>query len=147
MKKSIEDKAIESFRGGMNCSQAVLTSFSGNLNFDKDLAEIISCGFGAGMGRLGETCGTVTGAYMVLGIFNKTFPDNATRKEATYSMIQEFNKKFKIINGSTDCKSLIKCDLKTEDGYKYAKEKNLFGTVCEKCVRDSVKIVIQLIEK
>ena len=147
MKRSIEDKAIESFRAGLNCSQAVLTSYSENLNFDKNLAEIVSCGFGAGMGRLGETCGAVTGSYMVLGIFNQTFPDNATRKEATYGMIQEFSKKFKQIYGTTDCESLIKCDLKTEEGRKYSKENNLFETVCEKCIKDSIKIVNQLIEK
>ena len=147
MKKSLEDKAIQSFRGGLNCAQAVVTSFSENLNFDKNMAEIISCGFGGGMGRLGETCGAVTGSYMALGIFNQKFPDNASRKEATYALIQEFSKKFKQIYGTTDCKTLIRCDLKTEEGHKYAKENNLFETVCEKCIKDSIEILNQLIEK
>ena len=148
MKKTIEEIAIESFRAGFNCAQAVVTSFSDNLNFDKRLAETISCGFGGGMGRLGETCGAVTGSYMVLGIFNcKNFADNASIKEATYAMIQDFSGKFMRINGTTDCKSLLKCDLATEEGNRFAKENNLFGTVCEKCIRDSIKIVSQLIEK
>jgi C_GCAxxG_C_C family probable redox protein len=147
MKKSIEEKAIESFRDGLNCSQAVVTSFAETLNFDSNMAEIVSCGFGGGMGRLGETCGAVTGSYMALGIFNcKKFKNNSDRKEATYAMVQEFSKKFLQINGSTDCKALIKCDLKTEEGQKYAKENNLFGTVCEKCIKDSIKLVNQLIE-
>jgi C_GCAxxG_C_C family probable redox protein len=148
MKKSVEDKAIESFRAGLNCAQAVVTSFSDELSFDKDIAERISCGFGGGMGRLGETCGAVTGSYMALGIFNcKDFNDNASRKEATYAMVQEFSRKFKQINGTTDCRSLLKCDLGTEEGHRFAKENNLFGTVCEKCIKDSIKIVNQLIEK
>jgi len=148
MKKSIEDKAIESFRGGLNCAQAVVTSFSDDLNFDKSTAEIISCGFGGGMGRLGGTCGAVTGSYMTLGIFNcGKFADNVSRKEATYVMVQEFSKKFNQIHGTTDCNSLLKCDLKTEEGHKYAKENNLFGTVCEKCITDSIKIVKLLTEQ
>jgi C_GCAxxG_C_C family probable redox protein len=148
MKKSTEEKAIESFRAGLNCAQTVVTSFSDDLNFDRNLAETISCGFGGGMGRLGETCGAVTGSYMVLGIVNcKKFADNTSRKEATYPMVQQFSKKFKQIYGTTDCKSLLKCDLKTEEGHRYAKENNLFGTVCEKCITDSIKIVKQLIEQ
>lgn len=146
MEKSVDEKAIETFRKGLNCAQSVVTTFSDKLNFDKNIAEVMSCGFGGGMGRLGETCGAVTGSYMVLGIFNcARHVDNTSRKEATYAMVREFSNKFKQINGTTDCKSLLKCDLGTEEGHKYAKENNLFGTICEKCIKDSIRIVNQLI--
>lgn len=142
------DKATRTFRSGLNCSQAVLTVYSDELGFDNDLALNISCGFGGGMGRLQETCGAVTGAYMVLGIFNgRRYTDNASKKEVTYSMIQNFSKKFKSIHGTTDCKSLLKCDLKTEEGQQFAKENNLFETLCEKCISDSIGIIEELIEK
>jgi C_GCAxxG_C_C family probable redox protein len=148
MLKTIEEKALESFRSGLNCAQAVVTSYSDKMNYDNSLALSISCGFGAGMGRMQETCGAVTGSFMVLGIHNcKKFPDNKERKEATYSMIQKFSEKFKQINGSTDCISLLNCDLKTEEGNRYAKENNLFGTLCEKCISDSIMIISELIEK
>ena len=148
MKKSIDEKAVESFKAGLNCAQSVVTSFSESLNFDKNMAETVSCGFGGGMGRLGETCGAVTGSYMVLGIFNcRNHTDNTSRKEATYPMVQEFSKKFTQIHGTTVCRSLLKCDLNTEEGHQYAKENNLFGTICEKCIADSIKIVKELIEK
>lgn len=141
----IEEKAIVSFRAGLNCSQAVLTAYSEMLDFDNDLALGVACGFGGGMGRLQETCGAVTGSYMVLGIHtcNKV-SDNKERKEKTYSLIQEFSRRFKKLNGTTDCIDLLKCDLKTEEGNRYAKEHNLFGTVCEKCISDSVAIINQL---
>ena len=142
MLKTTNNKAIESFRSGLNCAQAVITSYSDRMNYENNLALSISCGFGAGMGRLQETCGAVTGSFMVLGIHNcKMFLDNKERKEATYSMIQKFSEKFKLLNGSTDCISLLKCDLKTEEGNRFAKENNLFGTVCEKCISDSIKII------
>jgi C_GCAxxG_C_C family probable redox protein len=145
--KSKKDKAITSFRSGLNCAQAVLTAYSDSLGFDNNLALNLSCGFGGGMGRLQETCGAVSGSYMVLGIYNgKIFADNADKKEATYSMIQKFSEKFKSINGVTDCKSLIKCDLRTEQGHLFAKENNLFETVCEKCILDSIRIADELIE-
>ena len=148
MLKTIEEKALASFRAGLNCAQAVVTSYSDKMNYDNGLALSISCGFGGGMGKLQETCGAVTGSFMVLGIYNCIkFSDNKERKEATYPMVQKFSEQFKHINGSTDCISLLKCDLKTEEGNRYAKENNLFGTVCEKCISDSIRIISELIEK
>jgi C_GCAxxG_C_C family probable redox protein len=142
------DKAIDSFRSGLNCAQAVLTAYSDDLSFNNDLALSISCGFGGGMGRLQETCGAVTGSFMVLGIHNsRKYSDNKDKKEETYSMIQNFNDKFKSIHGSTDCMSLLKSDLKTKEGQQYFKENRLNETVCEKCISDSIRIVEELVKK
>jgi C_GCAxxG_C_C family probable redox protein len=146
--ESIEEKAIRTFRSGLNCAQAVFTAYSEEMQFDNKMGLSVSVGFGGGMGRLQETCGAVTGSFMVLGIFNcKKFIDNKDRKEATYAMIQKFSQEFKLINGTTDCLELLKCDLKTEEGNRYAKENNLFGTVCEKCISDSVKTINKLIRQ
>lgn len=145
--KSNKEKSINSFRSGLNCAQAIVTGYSDGLGFDDNLARNISCGFGGGMGRLQGTCGAVTGSFMVLGLFNgKRFSDNKDKKEVTYAMVRDFNERFKQIHGSTDCKSLIKCDIKTEEGHQYAKENNLFEIICEKCLTDSIKIIDELIE-
>lgn len=145
--KAIEEKAIRSFKSGLNCSQAVLSAYSDKLNFDNNLALSVACGFGGGMGRLQLTCGAVTGSFMVLGVYNcNKFADNNERKEKTYSMVQKFSEKFKKINGTSDCISLLKCDLKTDEGHRYAKDNNLFETVCEKCISDSISIINELIE-
>src|SRR5664279_237116 len=146
--ESIEEKAIRTFRSGLNCAQAVITAYSEEMKFDNNLALGVSVGFGGGMGRLQKTCGAVTGSFMVLGIFNcKKLSDNKDRKETTYSMIQKFSQEFKLINGTTDCLELLKCDLKTEEGNRFAKENNLFGTVCEKCISDSVRTINKLIRQ
>jgi C_GCAxxG_C_C family probable redox protein len=146
--ESIEEKAIRTFRSGLNCAQAVITAYSEEMKFDNNLALSVSVGFGGGMGRLQKTCGAVTGSFMVLGIHNcKKLSDNKDRKEATYSMIQKFSQEFKLINGTTDCLELLKCDLKTEEGNRFAKENNLFGTVCEKCISDSVRTINKLIRQ
>ena len=146
--KEIEEKTIRSFKSGLNCSQAVLSAYSDRLNFDNNLALSVACGFGAGMGRLQLTCGAVTGSFMVLGVYNgNKYADNTERKEKTYSMIQKFDEEFKKINGTTDCTKLLKCDLKTEEGHRYAIDNNLFETVCEKCILDSIGIIEELIEE
>lgn len=146
--KQTEERAIGSFRSGLNCAQAVLTAYSEDLSFDINLAMSISCGFGGGMGRLQETCGAATGAFMVLGIWNcKKHSDNKIRKEETYRMIQQFSDRFKSQFGTLNCKSLLKCDLKTEEGQQYLKEHNLVEDVCEKCIIGSIRIIEGLIAK
>jgi C_GCAxxG_C_C family probable redox protein len=143
-----EQKAVESFKSGLNCAQAVLTAYSDDLGFDKSLASMISCGFGGGMGRLQETCGAVTGSFMVLGIhYCKKYTDNKDRKEKTYAAIQSFDRKFKSIYNTTSCKTLLNCDLKTEEGQKFHKEQNQGELICSKCIADAVRIVNELIEK
>jgi len=140
------EKAISTFRSGFNCAQAVVMAYADQLKFDTSLALSISTGFGGGMGRLQETCGAVTGAFMVLGVHNcKTYSDNAERKAKTYAMIQEYDKKFKAIHHTTNCKELLGCDLKTPEGQKILSEKNLHETVCTKCISDSVTILEELL--
>jgi len=146
--ESKEDKAILTFRSGANCAQAVLTAYSDELKLDNNLAMSISCGFGGGMGRLQETCGAVTGSFMVLGIYNSNrFIDNKDKKEETYSMIQKFSKKFQSIHGPLQCSSLLNCDLKMEEGQAFMKENNLAEKVCEKCISTSIGILEELLEK
>ena len=144
--QNIEENAISSFRAGLNCSQAVVAAFAEKLGFDKELVLRVSAGFGGGMGRLQETCGAVTGAFMVLGMSNsKKYGDNLDLKNATYQMIRQFDTKFKSIHSTTNCKALLQCDLSSEEGHTYAVEHKLFEQVCEKCIADAVNIVEELI--
>lgn len=127
---------------GLNCSQSVLSAYSDILNFDKELALSVSCGFGAGMGRLQETCGAVTGAYMVFGIYcSGIFKDNGDRKAQSYLMIQAFNKQFIKKHKATDCGSLLNCDLKTEQGQQFFRDEDLMETVCKACIRDAIQLI------
>ena len=49
-----------------NCAQAVVIPFAREMGLTEEQAMAITAHFGAGM-RHGSTCGTVTGALMVLG--------------------------------------------------------------------------------
>jgi|WetSurSiteA1Bulk_404760.scaffolds.fasta_scaffold130986_1 C_GCAxxG_C_C family probable redox protein len=141
------EKAINSFRSGLNCSQSVLNAYADEMKVDNEFALSVSCGFGGGMGRLQETCGAVTGAFMVFGVYNwKKFNDNKDRKEKTYAMIQRFSKKFKSVHTVMDCKTLIGVDLNTDEGQKYVAENNLHEKVCERCIADAIAIVDEMIQ-
>ncbi|MDD5360935.1 MAG: C-GCAxxG-C-C family protein [Ignavibacteria bacterium] len=144
---SREEKAKVIFDSGRNCAQSVLSAFSADLNFDAGSALKISSAFGGGMGRLQEKCGAVTGAFMVLGIYcSDKYTDEKERKNNINSLVQQFNKRFTDLHGSSVCRQLMNCDLNTEEGRKYSEENKLKDNVCAKCVRSSVRIIEEMID-
>ena len=94
------------------------------------------------MARMGETCGAVTGAFMVLGL---KYAVGKESKEKLYGLVNEFAKKFKSRNGSTLCKELLGCSIGTPEGMKAVKEKRLIDTLCSKLVKDAAEILEEML--
>ncbi len=133
--------------GQTNCAQAVLSTYCEKFGLERSLALKLAQGFGGGMGRMGATCGAVTGAYMVLGLAQKMWDDNPRQSlERTYELVREFNQRFKALHGSVICKELISCDLSTSEGLAEARSKKIFTTVCPDFVSDSIKILEAMIQ-
>lgn len=102
------ERAEKLFLDGYNCSQAVLLSFSDIIGIDEKTAAMLASGFGGGMGRMREVCGTVSGMFMVAGILlGYSEPKDIEGKKATYAVIQELAASFKEKNGSIICKELL----------------------------------------
>jgi C_GCAxxG_C_C family probable redox protein len=145
---SASQEAIDLYKQTFTCSQAVCAAFSGRFGLDKETALKIACAFGGGCSRLGLTCGAVSGAWMVIGLaYGRSRPDDLAAKDKTYSVSQEFARRFIARNGSINCTELLGCDLGTEAGYAEAKQRNLFPTLCLKLVKDSAEILEELIGK
>lgn len=139
-------KAIECFKEGFSCSQAVLASFCEPLGLDRDTALKISQSFGGGMAHMGETCGAVTGAFMAIGLkHGRTRADDDLAKEKTYELVQEFVERFRSRYGSIICKELLGYDLSKEDEMKEAQEKQLFDEFCPKLVQTAAEILEDLL--
>jgi C_GCAxxG_C_C family probable redox protein len=135
-------RTIEAFRSGLNCAQAVVGAFAEDLGYDRETAHRMAAGFGGGMGRLQATCGVVTGAFMVIGLYNSGLSDeNRDRKENSYTMVREFHQKFLEIHGSALCSDLIEVDLMTEEGRKQAHEHRVHQTICENCLATSIRLL------
>ena len=101
-------KAMELFREGYNCSQAVLLAFEDKYNIDRNTALMISSSFGGGMGRLREVCGAVSGMFMVTGlIYGYNEADDNEGKKELYKIIQLLAKEFESRIGSIICRELL----------------------------------------
>lgn len=109
-------KAMELFKEGYNCSQAVFLAFEDLYDIDRKTALKLSSSFGGGMGRLREVCGAVSGMFMVAGIlYGYDSPDNHEEKSAHYARIQELAKEFENINGSIVCRELLGLSKKNDE--------------------------------
>jgi C_GCAxxG_C_C family probable redox protein len=139
--------AVSCFNDGFSCSQAVLATYAELFGLDRDRALKVASAFGGGMGHLGETCGAVTGAFMVIGLKcgQTEDADDKETKKKTYRLVKVFAEKFKALNGSISCTELLGCDLSTPEGMKRAKEQNLFVTLCPTFVRDAAELLEELL--
>lgn len=138
-----ENKFIE----GYTCSQAILSEYSDLFSLDCKMALKLASGFAGGM-RMGKTCGAVTGALMVLGLkFSDHNSEKPEGRKKVYDATYEFLKKFEDINGSTNCRDLLGCDISTANGKQIAKQNNLFKTVCPKFVKSSSELLETMLKE
>lgn len=140
------ERAVETFLKGFNCSQAVFSTYAPLYGIDEKQALKIATGFGAGMSRMEEVCGALTGAFMVIGAKDGMIdPTDRPSIGKTYQGVRKVADRFKEIHGTIICRELLGgIDLNTEEGQKVMKEKNLSKTVCAQCVRDAAKILEEL---
>lgn len=145
-KMSRIEKANSYFADGFSCSQAILATYATDYGLDEKIALKMATGFGGGMGRLGKTCGAVSGAIMVIGLkYGRSKIDDVESKDKTYELVQIFMEKFAKINGSTACSKLLNCDINTMEGIRYAQENNLFKTLCPDFVKSSAEILEEIL--
>jgi C_GCAxxG_C_C family probable redox protein len=141
------ERAVSCFKDGFSCSQALLSIYGPEYGLDREMALKVSGAFGGGMGHIGETCGAVTGAFMIIGLkYGKTRVEDEQTREKAHSLVKEFVQEFKSRNGSIICRELIDCDISTPEGLKLAEEKGLFSTRCPEFVRDAAEIIEQILK-
>jgi C_GCAxxG_C_C family probable redox protein len=141
------NKAEACFISGFNCCQAILSTYGTDLGIDKEMALKLASGFGAGIAYMGDICGAVAGAFMVLGLkYGRSRIEDERSKEKTYNLIQKFIKELKAKNGSIKCNDLLGVDVGTKEGLKKAHDEGKFSTICPAMVRDSASIVERLLK-
>ena len=104
-----KEKARDYFIKGYNCSQALFAAFTDVTGMSEETALKIAAPFGAGMGKMREVCGAVSGMFMVAGlIYGYSENPDAKVKEEHYKIIQHLAEEFKKENGgSSICRELL----------------------------------------
>jgi C_GCAxxG_C_C family probable redox protein len=127
-------KAYELHHQGYNCAQAVVGAYSDLTDTDEKTLLKISEGFGGGMGAMQDTCGAVTGMFMLAGMANSAgdVKEKQTKAE-TYQIVRDLSATFQEKNQSTICRELKGVET---------------GTAlrsCDGCIEDAVRIIGELL--
>lgn len=112
MKIDVEERVEKAKRlfkeGGYNCCQAVVLAYNDVFGLDDKTAASIASGFGGGMGRMREVCGSVSGMVFLSGLISPADnPSDKGARTANYALVQEVAGEFKAINGSIICRDLL----------------------------------------
>lgn len=107
--ESRAQRAVELFKQGFNCSQAVFASCADLYGItDEQLALRLSASFGGGMGRMRMVCGAASGMFMLAGLHNgSATPHDSEGKMANYAFVQQLAGDFKARYGSLICAELL----------------------------------------
>ena len=145
------EKAGRLFKeGGYNCCQAVVLAYCDLFGMDEKTAAALSSGFGGGMGRMREVCGSVSGMVMLSGLLCPADnPLDKAGRTANYALVQEVAGEFRNINGSIICRELLGLDKKPAEGQASAESpvpsdrtaEYYKKRPCEELVRISARII------
>lgn len=143
------DKAVELFKSGYNCSQSVVAAFADLYGFTDEQALRVSASFGAGIGRMRETCGAACGMFILAGLENgSTIPKDQKGKGDNYKLVQDLAAVFKERNGSLVCGELL--GLKKDHAISSVPEERtttyFAKRPCAKMVEEAARIWVEYME-
>ncbi|MGN0432137.1 MAG: C-GCAxxG-C-C family protein [Lachnospiraceae bacterium] len=101
-------QAVELFESGYNCAQSVFAAYADLFGMDRETALKFVSPMGAGIGRMREVCGTVSGMSLLLGLKegNADASDEEAKKRV-YEKTRAMADRFKEENGSIICRELL----------------------------------------
>ena len=140
------EDAVALFQQGFNCTQSILSVFAPDFGLDQNMARRISQGFGAGMGRTDNICGSLSAAIMVIGLrYGGIRPDDTAAKEKTYAVVREFLQEFKTLHGSVACTDLLGYNLSDPKQFADAKTHQVAMERCPVFIRAAVELVEKVV--
>ena len=135
---SVEKVAVEYFREGFNCSEAIMRAFSEiyDLNYNLDLLKAATV-LGGGIGGAKDLCGSLSGAALVIGTFEGR-EDTSKDLRESYALSKELYKRFNEEYPEVSC---IKLTKDVEWGSKGHFE------LCEVLIEKAVKVADDILKE
>ena len=143
------EMAMENFKKGYNCSQAIVLAFADILPMEKTALSKLASSFGGGMGRLREVCGSVSGMFMVVGLlYGYDGPETGQVKADHYARIQELAHKFEEEHGSIICREMLGLSVKHDVPTPEARTDEYYKKrPCAEIIGDAAELLEEYLKK
>ena len=134
---------------GYNCCQAVVLAYNDVFGIDDAVAAAMSSGFGGGMGRMREVCGSVSAMVMLAGLIAPaTDPAVKVDRTRNYALVQDLAAQFKAQNGSLICAELLGIAPKPQNPTPEARTEAYYQKrPCADMVASAVRIFLEHLEQ
>ena len=131
------DKAVELFRSGYNCSQAVLGAFEDLGKLDEKTLLSTGSALGGGFARSRNLCGAVNAMGIIYGLYS-----GDTDKNNAYFVVNQMIQEFLQLHSDINCGVLLK-NVNTIPGIVAEKRSSEYYAKrpCERIVWDCVMIL------
>ena len=146
--ESRAQRAVDLFKQGFNCSQAVFASCADIYGItDEKLALRLSASFGGGMGRMRLVCGAASGMFMLAGLHNgSATPHDSEGKMANYAFVQQLAGEFKAKYGSLICAELLGLAPKPQEPKPEERTQQYYEKrPCVEMIAEAVRIYLRAI--
>lgn len=143
-------RGVQLFKQGYNCSQSVTLAFADWYGVPEGLMARISASFGAGIGRMRETCGTASGIFMLAGLEVASEEPSQEAKAHNYAVVQQLADDFKAQTGGTIiCRELLRGyvkDVSTDPTPEARTDEYYKKRPCVKMVELAIRIYMKYLE-
>ncbi len=140
-------QASDLHKQGFNCCQAMAVVYGPPFGLTADQCAKVAAGFGGGIGRMGNICGALSGAIMIIGLkYGATDPKDKATKMRTYQIVAKAAERFKLHCGSLHCRDLLGFDLSTPEGSLRSQQPGAFDP-CADFVREAGDILEEILSK
>ncbi len=139
--------ALDFFHQGYSCAQSVVAPFATELGLTEEQALRLSAGFGAGIGRMRETCGAFCGLTFIAGHCCGNLHGDAAEKERIFSLVRAQADMFRTEFGSLRCRDLLHLGEEEQEGARPNERTAAYYAArpCERCVSFCEKLARKLL--
>ncbi|WP_294558343.1 C-GCAxxG-C-C family protein [uncultured Mailhella sp.] len=131
------------------CAQTVCLHCASRLGISDEQAIGMASAFGTGMGHA-ETCGCISGAHLVLGLYYgsaATMEEAKSRKPLLLEKVAEFERRFSQTQPHRLCRDILGMDITQPGVMREAAEKGLFRSVCGEMTKRTCDILADMLDE
>ncbi len=133
------------FDSGYNCSESILLAFSKALGVECEAFPKVATPFGAGIGRLCQECGVLTGGVLAIGlVYGRSKTAETDKRDRSYAVARDYYGRFARCFGSVKCLEIQGTDLLNREEARSTAEGR--HRVCSKVVREGAYILAKLLQ-
>lgn len=140
-----KEEVADLFIRGLDCSQIVAGEFARECGMTREQMIRLTGAYGGGM-DIGETCGAVMGAMVVLGfLYGQEGPDQDEQKAIAYAKRDEFLKAWGEKRPACSCRVLLGHDISIPSELEIVRQERTMYTLCPELVVEAIEIVRRII--